>query len=85
MHTLRSKAACVSSSTQFLTSWAELGKLIIPNISMPLSSHLSSGQENNYDAVLCDMGSELAESKAYLLKKKEEWFGGGSVFDAFVL
>ena len=41
--------------------------------------------ENNYDAVLCDMGSELAESKAYLLKKKEEWFGGGSVFDAFVL
>lgn len=41
--------------------------------------------EDNYDAVLCDMGSELAERKAYLLKKKEEWFGGGSVFDSFIL
>ena len=47
VHTLRSKAACVSSSTQFLTSWVELDELIISNISMPLSSHLSSGQGNS--------------------------------------
>ena len=39
----------------------------------------------NFDAILCDMGNELAEMKAYLLKKKEEWFGNGSFFDAFVL
>ena len=41
--------------------------------------------EENFDAILCDMGNELAEMKAYLLKKKEEWFGSSSVFDTFVL
>lgn len=41
--------------------------------------------EQNFDEVLCDMGNELAEMKAYLLKNKESWFGSSSVFDAFTL
>ena len=47
VNTPGSKAACVSSATQFLTSWAELDELITFNISMPLPSHLSSGQGNS--------------------------------------
>lgn len=41
--------------------------------------------EKNFDAVLCDMGCELAEMKAYLLQKKEERFGSGSFFDSLSL
>lgn len=41
--------------------------------------------EENYDAALCDMGTELAEMKAYLLREKEERFGSGGFFDSLSL
>lgn len=41
--------------------------------------------EQNFDAVLRDMGTELAEMKAYLLRAKEERFGNGSFFDSLTL
>lgn len=41
--------------------------------------------EHNYDAALCDMGTELAEMKAYLLREKEERFGSGGFFDSLSL
>ena len=39
----------------------------------------------NFDAVLCDMGTELAEMKAYLLREKEERFGDGEFFSSLSL
>ena len=41
--------------------------------------------EQNFDAALCDMGTELAEMKAYLLRVKEERFGSGGFFDSLEL
>ena len=41
--------------------------------------------ETNFDSVLCDMGTELAEMKAYLLKEKEARFSGGGFFDSLSL
>lgn len=41
--------------------------------------------QENYDAVLHDMGSTLAEEKAYLLQKREEWFAQEDVFAGFML
>lgn len=41
--------------------------------------------EENFDAVLSDMGSELAEMKAYLLNIKEERFGNEGFFDSLTL
>ena len=40
---------------------------------------------DNFDAVLCDMGTELAEMKAYLLREKEERFGDGGFFGSLSL
>ena len=37
---------------------------------------------DNFDAALCDMGTELAEMKAYLLREKEARFGTGGFFDS---
>lgn len=41
--------------------------------------------QQNFDAALCDMGAELAEMKAYLLRVKEERFGSGGFFDSLEL
>lgn len=41
--------------------------------------------EQNFDEALCDMGGELAEMKAYLLKKKEERFGNDGFFESLTL
>ncbi len=41
--------------------------------------------QQNFDAALCDMGTELAEMKAYLLRIKEERFGSGGFFDSLEL
>lgn len=41
--------------------------------------------EQNFDGVLSDMGNELAEMKAYLLKQKEKWFGQDNFFDSLSL
>lgn len=41
--------------------------------------------EQNFDAILTDLGTEMTEIKAYLLKKKEEWFDRGSFFDSLTL
>lgn len=41
--------------------------------------------EANFDEALCDMGGELAEMKAYLLKKKEERFGNDGFFESLTL
>lgn len=39
----------------------------------------------NLDTALCDMGTELAEMKAYLLREKEARFGTGGFFDSLSL
>lgn len=41
--------------------------------------------EANFDEALCDMGGELAEMKAYLLKQKEERFGNDGFFEFLTL
>lgn len=41
--------------------------------------------EENFDAALCDMGTELAEMKAYLLKEKDARFRSGGFFDSLSL
>lgn len=40
---------------------------------------------DNFDAALRDMGTELTEMKAYLLKRREECFGNNEFFDSFAL